>query len=95
MTDIRWNRLTRIRPTHAVDVTDFFERGMASLREHAAYLAALNMGDHAPPFRKMAQLVGARLGCELALAFDVVYGPGMPRSALMKDLDRAVAAHLP
>jgi hypothetical protein len=33
-------------PTHAVDVTDTFERGIASLAEHRSCLAAL--GDRSP-----------------------------------------------
>ena len=65
-----------MRPSHAVDVTEFFEVGMASLREHAAYLEALGIGDPAPFMRGFMEPAGAQLGCELAIAFDVVLGPG-------------------
>jgi len=67
-------------PTHAVDVTDYFHQGVASLREHAAYLEALGMhGDPSPFLRSFMEPAGARMGCELALAMDVIYGPGMPQ----------------
>ena len=46
-----WNGARRIFvfaspfPTHAVDVTDTIDRGVASLRAHAAYLEGLGDGD--------------------------------------------------
>lgn len=67
-------------PTHGVDVTDYFDQGLASLREHAAYLEALGMqGDLAQMLRGFMEPAGARMGCELALAVDVIPGPAMLR----------------
>jgi LmbE family N-acetylglucosaminyl deacetylase len=59
------------QPTHAVDVTDFLAKGMESLREHAAYLTALGAADPAAFLRERASEVGKRLGCELAVDFEV------------------------
>jgi len=61
------------RPTHAVDVTGFLDRGIASLREHKVYLDGL--GDDMDPdafLRGNAEQVGARQGVEHATAFEVV-----------------------
>lgn len=61
--------------THAVDVEEVFDRGVASLRAHAAYLAALGgaMGDAEPFLRQMAEGDAARLpGTRLATAFEVI-----------------------
>jgi LmbE family N-acetylglucosaminyl deacetylase len=58
-------------PTHAVDVTDYLDRGIASLREHVAYLAALGSSDPSAFLRQRASEVGKRLGCELAVDFEV------------------------
>jgi hypothetical protein len=65
---------------------------MTSLRKHAAYLAAQDMGDPEPLFRHLAESAGARMGCKLALACDVVYGPGMPRGDIMPDALEVVAS---
>ncbi|WP_033437680.1 PIG-L deacetylase family protein [Saccharothrix sp. NRRL B-16314] len=59
---------------HAVDVTDTFDLGVASLREHKAYLAALS-GDMARPevfLRQAAEQAGARFGGRLAVGFEVL-----------------------
>ncbi|ONI88391.1 PIG-L domain-containing protein [Saccharothrix sp. ALI-22-I] len=59
---------------HAVDLTDTFDLGVASLREHKAYLAALS-GDMADPevfLREAAERTGARFGGRLAAAFEVL-----------------------
>lgn len=61
-------------PTHAVDVTDTFDKGVESLRAHSAYLAGL--GDHplADPeafLRQIAEATGERAGVSLAVAFEV------------------------
>lgn len=59
---------------HAVDVTDTFDRGVASLRAHDAYLRGLGPGVFDDPARflaEQARAVGARLGCEYASAFEV------------------------
>ncbi len=61
--------------THAVDVTDHLESGIASLRCHQTYLDAL---DDAPDpdamLRGAAASVGERFGCEYAVAFEIVGG---------------------
>ncbi|MFD1149974.1 PIG-L deacetylase family protein [Saccharothrix hoggarensis] len=59
---------------HAVDVTDTFDLGVASLREHATYLAALS-GDMAHPevfLRRVAEQAGSRFGGRLATTFEVL-----------------------
>ena len=61
------------QPTHAVDVTDYFERGVKSLEAHRTYLQ--NLGDAsnpAPMLRKFAAAIGKRFGCELAAPFEVI-----------------------
>lgn len=61
--------------SHAVDVGEYFERGVASLAAHAAYLAALG-GDMADPeafLRPAAERDGALLpGARLAAAFELI-----------------------
>ncbi|HEX6524183.1 MAG TPA: PIG-L deacetylase family protein [Streptosporangiaceae bacterium] len=55
-------------PTHFVDVTATIDAGIASLREHRAYLDGLG-GDFDPDefLRNMAGYVGMGAGCEYAL----------------------------
>jgi len=55
-------------PTHFVDVTGTIEAGVASLREHKAYLDGLG-GDFDPDdfLRKMAGFVGLAAGCDYAV----------------------------
>lgn len=64
------------RSGHAVDVEAAFDRGVASLAAHRAYLAALGDGPMADPaafLRSAAETVGARLpGARLATAFELV-----------------------
>jgi LmbE family N-acetylglucosaminyl deacetylase len=57
-------------PTHFADVTDTIEAGIASLREHRAYLEGLG-GDFDPDefLRNMAGYVGLGAGCEYAVGF--------------------------
>jgi LmbE family N-acetylglucosaminyl deacetylase len=60
--------------THAVDVTDTLDRGIASLREHRAYLAGLGDGNMADPgqfLRDAAQATAERFGGRLAVAFEL------------------------
>ena len=58
-------------PTHAVDVTDTFDRGLASLREHRAYLEGL--GNASTDFLAvMAREAGERLGVPFAVAFEAI-----------------------
>ncbi len=62
------------RPTHAVDVTDHLEAGIASLRCHAIYLSNLG-GDPASAgafLRTAAEETGPRIGVELATSFEVI-----------------------
>jgi LmbE family N-acetylglucosaminyl deacetylase len=55
-------------PSHFVDVTDSIDAGVASLREHRAYLAGLG-GDFEPDefLRNIAGYVGLAAGCEYAV----------------------------
>jgi LmbE family N-acetylglucosaminyl deacetylase len=61
--------------THAVDVEESFDRGVASLRAHRAYLEALGgpMSDPEQFLRQNAEADGARLpGARLATAFEII-----------------------
>jgi LmbE family N-acetylglucosaminyl deacetylase len=63
------------RAGHAVDIEDVFDRGVASLRAHKAYLAALGgpMAEAERFLRESAEEAAARLpGARLATAFEVV-----------------------
>jgi LmbE family N-acetylglucosaminyl deacetylase len=56
--------------THFVDVTQTLDGGVASLREHQAYIDALG-GDFDPDefLRKMAGVTGEAVGCQYAVSF--------------------------
>lgn len=56
-------------PTHFVDISDTIEAGIASLREHRAYIDGLG-GDFDPDefLRTMAGYTGLGAGCEYAVA---------------------------
>jgi LmbE family N-acetylglucosaminyl deacetylase len=57
-------------PTHFVDVTATIDAGVASLREHRAYIEGLGREFDADEFlRNMAGFVGLGAGCEYAVAF--------------------------
>jgi LmbE family N-acetylglucosaminyl deacetylase len=57
-------------PTHFVDVTGTIDAGIASLREHRAYLDGLGREFDPDEFlRNMAGYVGLGAGCEYAVAF--------------------------
>jgi len=59
--------------THAVDVTAFLDRGIASLLEHRTYLEHLSAHtDPAAFLRHNAAAVGARCGCQYAVSFEVI-----------------------
>lgn len=61
--------------SHAVDVGEYFDKGVASLAEHRAYLAALGgpMADPAVFLREAAERDGALLpGATLATAFELI-----------------------
>jgi len=57
-------------PTHYVDVTETIDVGIASLREHRAYLEGLG-GEFDPDdfLRNNAQSAGKTAGCDLAVLF--------------------------
>lgn len=63
-------------PTHYVDVSGTIDLGVASLREHVTYLAALDDGtpgaDPTAFLREHAATAGARVGCAAAALFEVV-----------------------
>jgi len=55
-------------PSHFVDITDTIEAGIASLREHKAYLDGLGRDFDPDEFlRNMAGYVGLAAGCEYAI----------------------------
>ena len=56
-------------PTHAVDVTGTLDLGIASLREHRAYLA--HVGTDPEFLRESAEGVGKLLGTQYATSFEV------------------------
>ena len=65
---------------HGVDVTATFEKGIASLKAHAAYLAGLGGGPMSEPeefLESFARMTGTRLGVKLATSFEVI-SFGMP-----------------
>jgi LmbE family N-acetylglucosaminyl deacetylase len=60
--------------THMVDVTDFLSLGIASLKEHKAYLGGLSgeMGDAGSWLEERARANGPRIGVELAADFELI-----------------------
>ncbi|MFW2336375.1 PIG-L deacetylase family protein [Ilumatobacter sp.] len=61
--------------THAVDVGDHIDAGIASLRCHEVYLAALDGDDDPDTFlRASARSVGESFGCDYATAFEIIGG---------------------
>lgn len=61
------------RATHAVDVTETLDRGIASLRAHAAYLAGLGDNAMADPeefLEAIARMTGSRFGTKYAVSFE-------------------------
>ncbi len=60
--------------THAVDTTDTFDVGVASLAAHAVYLQHLggDMADPAEFLRRAASATGESFGVELAAAFEIL-----------------------
>lgn len=58
--------------THAVDVTDFLTRGVASLQEHRAYISGLGGEFDVEAFlRGPAKATGQLFGTELAVSFEL------------------------
>ncbi|MGH9019054.1 MAG: PIG-L deacetylase family protein [Acidimicrobiales bacterium] len=63
-------------PTHFVDVTDTIDAGVASLRQHGAYIAGLGTDFDPDDFlRNIAGYGGMAAGCEYAVLFRA-YGVG-------------------
>ncbi|MDD9371702.1 MAG: PIG-L family deacetylase [Acidimicrobiales bacterium] len=60
------------RPTHAVDVTDTFDAGVASLRAHAAYLHGIGDPDPETFLRGAAEAVAERFGGRLGVSFELL-----------------------
>ena len=60
--------------THGVDVTDSFEAGLASLREHKAYLEGLgpDSPDPAEFLEGFARQTGSQLGCVMGVSMEVI-----------------------
>jgi len=61
------------QPTHAVDVSAFIDRGIASLEKHRVYID--NLTERIEPgdfLRRFAAEAGKRFGCEYAVAFEVI-----------------------
>ena len=67
-------RISYAPRTHAVDVTATFDRGLASLREHRAYLEGLGASgtDSTAFLEVMAREAGERLGVTFAVAFEAI-----------------------
>jgi LmbE family N-acetylglucosaminyl deacetylase len=62
-------------PSHYVDVSDSIDRGVESLRAHAAYLEGLGDGTDPDEFlRGSARAVGEQVGVPYAVAFEVIWG---------------------
>jgi len=61
-------------PTHAVDVSGYLDKGIASLREHRLYLEGLGDGGTDPDafLRGAAERIGERQGVEHAVSFEVI-----------------------
>jgi LmbE family N-acetylglucosaminyl deacetylase len=64
-----------VQTTHGVDVSDYFETGVASLQAHAAYLAGLGQVAMAEPrefLEAFARPVGTQLGTRFGVRFEVI-----------------------
>ena len=62
-----------LRSTHAVDITGFLDKGIASLQEHGVYLAHLSPDfDPATFLREQALEAGQASGYEHAVSFEVI-----------------------
>lgn len=60
-------------PTHAVDVTDFLDQGIDSLKAHQAYIQNLAGNFNPESFlRNNAAAAGKAFGCKYAVAFEVI-----------------------
>lgn len=62
-----------LHATHAVDVTDYMDPGIASLQAHQIYLSHLAQDFDPEAFlRQNAREAGEQCGCEYAVAFEVI-----------------------
>ncbi len=62
-----------LHATHAVDVTDYIDLGIASLRAHETYLSHLAQDVDPNAFlRQNARETGEQCGCKYAVAFEVI-----------------------
>jgi LmbE family N-acetylglucosaminyl deacetylase len=62
-------------PSHAVDVSEHFEKGIASLEAHAEYLRGLGEGPMSNPqefLEAFARQTGTRLGVTFAVGFELL-----------------------
>ena len=74
-----WNGITMIcvsgssDPTHAVDVTDFIDKGVESLQEHRVYIDNLVGRSFDPDMflRMNLNAVGELFGCDYAVSFEI------------------------
>lgn len=70
----RWAAVANITPTHAVDVTATFDTGIASLRAHERYLAALSSDPVEDQAREVLDMVAGRkdgFDAEHAVGFEL------------------------
>jgi len=61
--------------SHAVDVSDYLDRGVASLQAHDQYLRGLGENAMADPqefLESFARQTGTRFGTKFAVAFEVI-----------------------
>lgn len=59
---------------HGVDITATFERGVASLEAHGAYIKGLGRADFVPEefLESLGRRAGTHFGCSLATSFEVI-----------------------
>jgi len=74
-----WNKVRMVclsgspRPTHAVDVTSFLDRGIDSLKQHGVYLENLSSAFDPEAFLyNNAAETGKRLGCRFGVSFEII-----------------------
>ena len=58
--------------THAIDVTDFIDKGVESLQEHRVYIDNLGSSFDPDMFLRMnLNAIGERFGCDYAVSFEI------------------------
>ena len=74
-----WNGVKKIfighppQPTYYVDVTDYIDKGVASLKEHKVYIENLSGGFDPESFLTFgAAAVGEQAGCDYAVSFSIL-----------------------